>query len=362
MRTAIIGAGPAGLFLSHHLKRRRPRDEVVVIEQNPRSATFGFGVVFSDGALEFLRAGEPRVLELLEAQMERWPEQKIVHRDEAVLVDGNGFAAIGRLQLLTTLEGLCETAGVRIEYGRKIENLAEVAGFDLVVGADGVNSLLRRSLESSLRPRVHHLRNKFAWYGTTKAFECLTLTFRETEHGHFVAHHYRYAPDMSTFIVECDAATWCRAGLDRMGDEESRIYCERVFAPDLDGQPDRPVGQRLLGDGVAPLPGLDRRLLHRVPLDEAVEVPGVAPTPAVVIVAQLPGLDVADDRVEPVGELDEQADGLPLKERGGAVGGLGQAELAAGRRDRQRVADLGLDLDDVTHDRVSRAGSRNRWS
>lgn len=237
MRTAIIGAGPAGLFLSHLLKRRRPRDEVVVIEQNPRGATFGFGVVFSDGALEFLRAGEPRVLELLEAQMERWPEQKIVHRDEAVLVDGNGFAAIGRIQLLKTLEGLCETAGVRIEYGRKIENLAEVAGFDLVVAADGVNSQLRRSLESSLRPRVRHLRNKFAWYGTTKAFECLTLTFRETEHGHFVAHHYRYAPDMSTFIVECDAATWYRAGLDRMGDEQSRAYCERVFVPDLDGHP-----------------------------------------------------------------------------------------------------------------------------
>ncbi len=237
MRTAIIGAGPAGLFLGHLLKRRRPRDEVIVIEQNARGATFGFGVVFSDGALEFLRAGEPRVLELLEAQMERWPEQKIVHRDEAVLVDGNGFAAIGRLQLLTTLEGLCEAAGVRIEYGRKIENLAEVAGFDLVVGADGVNSMLRRSLESRLRPRVRHLRNKFAWYGTTKAFECLTLTFRETEHGHFVAHHYRYAPDMSTFIVECDAATWYRAGLDRMSDEESRVYCERVFAPDLDGHP-----------------------------------------------------------------------------------------------------------------------------
>ena len=42
---------------------------------------------------------------------------------------------------------------------------------------------------------------------------------------------------MSTFIVECDAATWYRAGLDRMSDEESRAYCEQVFAPDLDGQP-----------------------------------------------------------------------------------------------------------------------------
>jgi 2-polyprenyl-6-methoxyphenol hydroxylase-like FAD-dependent oxidoreductase len=40
---------------------------------------------------------------------------------------------------------------------------------------------------------------------------------------------------MSTFLVECDAATWKRAGLDRMSDEESRAYCARVFAPDLGG-------------------------------------------------------------------------------------------------------------------------------
>ncbi len=234
MRTAIIGAGPAGLFLSLLLKRRRPQDEVLVLEQNLHGATFGFGVVFSDGALEFLRAGEPQIFKLLEAQMERWPEQKIVHRDEAVFVDGNGFSAIGRLQLLTTLERRCEMAGVRVEHGRTIGSLAELSQFDLVVGADGVNSMVRRSLAGRLHPRVRYLKNKFAWYGTTKAFDCLTLTFRENEHGHFVAHHYRYAPKMSTFIVECDAATWYRAGIDRMSDEESRVYCERVFLPDLD--------------------------------------------------------------------------------------------------------------------------------
>src|SRR6185436_13156753 len=120
MRTAIIGAGPAGLFLGLLLKRRRPRDEVIVFEQNLRGATFGFGVVFSDGALEFLRAGEPEIFKLLETDMERWPEQKIVHRDETVLVDGNGFSAIARLKLLSTLEHLCDGAGVRIEHGRPI--------------------------------------------------------------------------------------------------------------------------------------------------------------------------------------------------------------------------------------------------
>ena len=237
MRTAIVGAGPAGLFLGLLLKRRRPHDEVLVLEQNLHGATFGFGVVFSDGALEFLRAGEPQIFKLLEAGMERWPEQQIVHRDEAVVVDGNGFSAIGRLQLLTTLEGLCETAGVRVEHGRKIATLSELSGFDLVVGADGVNSMVRRSLAERLHPRVRHLTNKFAWYGTAKAFDCLTLTFRQNEHGHFVAHHYRYAPDMSTFIVECDAATWYRAGLDRMSEEESTAYCERVFVADLGGHP-----------------------------------------------------------------------------------------------------------------------------
>ena len=84
-------------------------------------------------------------------------------------------------------------------------------------------------------PRVDYLTNKFAWYGTRRAFDCLTLTFRANQHGAFVAHHYRYSPTMSTFIVECDAATWYRAGLDRMSDEEGRAYCEEVFAPDLTG-------------------------------------------------------------------------------------------------------------------------------
>ena len=40
---------------------------------------------------------------------------------------------------------------------------------------------------------------------------------------------------MSTFVVECDEATWRRSGLDRMSDENSRAYCEAVFAPDLAG-------------------------------------------------------------------------------------------------------------------------------
>jgi hypothetical protein len=86
-------------------------------------------------------------------------------------------------------------------------------------------------------PAIEWLTNKFVWYGTTRRFDCLTLTFRENGDGVFVAHHYRYAPERSTFIVECDAATWRRAGFATMDDAASRAYCERLFAPDLDGHP-----------------------------------------------------------------------------------------------------------------------------
>jgi 2-polyprenyl-6-methoxyphenol hydroxylase-like FAD-dependent oxidoreductase len=235
VRIAIVGAGPAGLFFARLMKRRRPRDEITVIEQNPSGATFGFGVVFSRGALEFLARDEPQMHARLAAAMESWPMQRIVHRDAAVDIDGNGFSAIGRLELLQILQGECEKAGVRLEFDRSLDAVSSLKNFDLIVGADGVNSVVRREHEGSFKPKIEVLTNKFAWYGTRQRFECLTLTFRESEHGAFVAHHYRYSPGMSTFLVECDAATWERAGLDRMSDAESRAYCERVFAPDLGG-------------------------------------------------------------------------------------------------------------------------------
>jgi len=235
MRTAVIGAGPAGLFFALLMRRRRPGDEIVVFEQNPRDATFGFGVVFSRGALEFLARDEPAMHARLAAAMESWPMQRIVHRDTAVDIDGNGFSAIGRLELLRILQSECEQAGVRLVFDENLPSLRKIEDADLIVGADGVNSIVRKSFEKQFRPKVEHLTNKFAWYGTSRLFECLTLTFRESEHGAFVAHHYRYSPSMSTFLVECDAATWKRAGLDRMSDTESREYCEGVFAADLAG-------------------------------------------------------------------------------------------------------------------------------
>ena len=237
MRVAVVVAGPAGLLFSLLAKRRFPAWRIEVAEQNPPEATFGFGVVFSQGALAFLERDAPDLHRELGARMQRWPMQRIVHRGERVDIDGNGFSAIARLALNQLLQGLCLQAGVTIDWGKTVASLEQLGAADLVVGADGVNSIVRRAREREFAPHVRWLTNKFVWYGTAQRFDCLTLTFRENADGAFVAHYYRYAPDMSTFIVECDALTWGRAGFERMSDAASRAYCERVFAADLGGRP-----------------------------------------------------------------------------------------------------------------------------
>jgi 2-polyprenyl-6-methoxyphenol hydroxylase-like FAD-dependent oxidoreductase len=237
VRINIVGAGPAGLLFALLIKRRFSQWQVHVFEQNPPDATFGFGVVFSLNALAFLDRDVPELHEQLIGRLESWPMQRIVHRGERVDIDGNGFSAIGRLELNRFLQDLCAGAGVKIEFQRAIGALDEVTDCDLLVGTDGANSFVRRALEQEFAPEVEWLTNRFAWYGTEQLFDCLSLTFRANADGSFVAHHYRHGQTMSTFVVECDEATWRRAGLDRMADDAARAYCENVFAPDLAGRP-----------------------------------------------------------------------------------------------------------------------------
>jgi 2-polyprenyl-6-methoxyphenol hydroxylase-like FAD-dependent oxidoreductase len=236
MRIAILGAGPAGLYLAYLIKRRRSDAEVTLVEQNSADATFGFGVVFSDRALEFLRDDDPETFAAIAPHMESWNDITLLHRNERIAIDGIGFAAIGRLKLLQLLHARVRSVGIEPLFGRAVVSLDELDGADLVVGADGVNSLVRKTFADAFGASVVYLANRFAWFGTPKSYDTLTQTFRHTPIGDFNAHHYRYAPGRSTFIVEVDEATFARAGFEKMEDMESRAVCEKVFADALEGK------------------------------------------------------------------------------------------------------------------------------
>jgi 2-polyprenyl-6-methoxyphenol hydroxylase-like FAD-dependent oxidoreductase len=229
MRILVAGAGPAGLYFSYLAKRQHPDWQIRVVEQNRADSTFGFGVVFSDRALEFLRDDDPATYGLITPRMEIWTDLKVVHRGKPVVIDGIGFAAIGRLELLRLLQRQLASVGVVPEYEKRISDPAD--GYDLVVGADGANSIVRgwHDFGTTVTP----LTNKFAWYGTPTLFDTLTQTFVANEHGTFNAHHYRHSPRTSTFVVECDAATWERAGFASMEEAATLAYLQQLFGHPL---------------------------------------------------------------------------------------------------------------------------------
>ena len=237
MRIAVLGGGPGGLYFAYLWKKRHPDARIDLFEQNAEGATFGFGVVFSAQALEFLRADDPDTVDAITPRMESWQNITLNLRGESVVIDGVGFSSIGRLELLNILQQRVRAVGVAPQYGTIITTVDQLTGYDLVVAADGLNSLVRRSFEQEFGASVSHSTNKFAWYGTAKRFETLSQTFVKTEIGAFNAHHYRYSPGMSTFLVECDAATWQAYGFEHKTIEASQAICEQVFAASLEGHP-----------------------------------------------------------------------------------------------------------------------------
>lgn len=234
MRIAVIGGGPGGLYFAYLWKKRHPEAAIELFEQNPAGATWGFGVVFSDQALEFLRADDPETVDAIDPHMESWRNITLNLRGESVEIDGVGFSSIGRLELLQLLQARVRSVGVAVRYETQIDSDG-LAGYDLIVAADGLNSIVRRSFEREFGTSVSYSTNKFAWYGTTKSFATLSQTFVTADRGTFNAHHYRYSPTMSTFLVECDAATWQAYGFEHSSIEESQAVCEKIFARTLDG-------------------------------------------------------------------------------------------------------------------------------
>jgi 2-polyprenyl-6-methoxyphenol hydroxylase-like FAD-dependent oxidoreductase len=192
-------------------------------------------VVFSDRALDFLREDDPDTYAAITPQMEKWDDMTLAIRNERVVIDGIGFAAIGRLKLLQLLQERARSVGVALEFDRAAQSLDALGDADLIVGADGVNSLLRKTHADAFGANVTLMNNRFAWFGTTRPFDTLTQTFRHTPVGDFNAHHYRYAPGRSTFIVEADEESFRRAGFERMEEGDARAFCEKIFADALGG-------------------------------------------------------------------------------------------------------------------------------
>ncbi len=234
MRIVCIGGGPAGLFFSIVMKSARPDAEIVVLERNRPTDTFGWGVVFSDQTLGNIAAADPATYERIVENFVHWDDIDVHYRGRTIRAGGQGFAGIARKKLLQILQERAAALGVELRF--EVEaNDEDYPDADVIVIGDGANSPTRRKYAAAFGTTLENRRNRYIWLGTHQRFDAFTFAFEETPHGWFQVHAYQFDADTGTVIVECREETWRAAGLDTATPQESIAFCERLFARYLGG-------------------------------------------------------------------------------------------------------------------------------
>ncbi len=235
MKITVIGGGPGGLYFAILKKKSDPSCEIEVFERNAADDTFGWGVVFSEATLANLLEADPPTLDAITKTFAKWDEVDVHFKGEVVRSGGHGFCGVGRQHLLTLLQTRAAELGIPTHYKTEVADLSRFSDSDLIVAADGVNSMIREQMKDRFKPSIEAGKAWFIWLGTTCPFEAFTFWCRENEHGFFTVHAYQYCDEMSTFIVETDEESYRAAGLDRGDGEHAARYFEELYKDKLDG-------------------------------------------------------------------------------------------------------------------------------
>jgi anthraniloyl-CoA monooxygenase len=237
VNVAIVGAGPAGLYLAILLKRDDPNHQVTVYERNRLEDTFGFGVVFSDETLENVGEADAETNRAMAAAAARWEDIEIHYRDTVMRSTGHRFSGLERKTLLELLAERAQSVRVEIHWQQEIRNLSDCSlpHADLIVAADGAASLIRDKLSDQFQPQLDWRRNRFVWLGSTRPFPAFTFYFKDSPVGLWRTHAYQYAPGRSTFIVEAREETWKASGLDENDEQATVAHLENLFSTELQG-------------------------------------------------------------------------------------------------------------------------------
>jgi anthraniloyl-CoA monooxygenase len=234
MKIRIIGAGPAGLYFSILMKAAFGDADITVYERHGPKDTFGFGIVLSDETLANLGRADPISHQEIRENFAYWDDIYTHFKGTVQRSTGHGFSGIKRLTLLEILQRRARSLGVELLFNHEVDESA-LAGADLIVAADGVNSATRSRHADRFEPEIRLSPNRFVWLGANLNLPGFTYAFVDTPEGIWNLHAYQYTEGESTLVVETTDTTFKASGLEVEDEKATAALVERLFARELGG-------------------------------------------------------------------------------------------------------------------------------
>lgn len=233
MEVKIVGAGPAGLYFALLGRKLNPNYNFILYERGHRVEVTGLGYTLVESLRETIsNIGEDITTRVFSQATRPWMISETECKGKKY--DGKStykLYGIRRSDLINTLREVAIRRGIKINYEQRIdeEQVEQLRReCDLLVGADGVNSVVRKASPRDFGEYAFIGTTAYIWLSNRDSLKHMKTVVRDYNGHPFIGIFYPISNKDNCLIVECKYSSLEALGLGRMVNNDQTISEEGI--------------------------------------------------------------------------------------------------------------------------------------